>query len=111
MAERITVRIDPDIKELVPGFLDNRRRDVARLQELVTAGAFAEIRLLGHSMKGAGGGYGFDRISELGLVPVDATRVGAIAVPISLDGYVRAMEEREVADRAACRSSSGTAPD
>ena len=66
MSERIPVRIDPDIEDLVPGFLANRGKDVLRLEALVAAGAYADIRLLGHSMKGAGGGYGFDRISELG---------------------------------------------
>lgn len=66
MSERIPIRIDPDIEDLVPGFLANRRKDVLRLDALVAAGAYADIRLLGHSMKGAGGGYGFDRISELG---------------------------------------------
>ena len=66
MSERILVSIDPDIEDLVPGFLANRGRDVLRLEALVAAGAYTDIRLLGHSMKGAGGGYGFDRISELG---------------------------------------------
>lgn len=66
MSERITIAIDPDIAELVPGFLDNRRRDVDKLRALLAAGAFAEVRLIGHSMKGAGGGYGFDAITDIG---------------------------------------------
>ena len=45
-----------------------------------------------------------DRIRELRLIPADAARLEALAVPISLDSYVRAMEAREVADRAACRA-------
>lgn len=68
MSEPIVVAVDPDIGELVPGFLDNRRRDVERLRALVATGSFADVRLIGHSMKGAGGGYGFDRISELGAI-------------------------------------------
>lgn len=66
MSDRIPIRIDPEIEDLIPGFLDNRRKDVEKLRALTATGAFAEIRLLGHSMKGVGGGYGFDRISEIG---------------------------------------------
>lgn len=66
MSERIPIVVDPDLADLIPGFLDNRRRDVATLQVLAAAGGFAEIRRLGHSMKGAGGGYGFDAISDIG---------------------------------------------
>ena len=66
MSERITVVVDPDLADLIPGFLDHRQRDIVRLHDLLAARAYAEIRLIGHSMKGAGGGYGFDRITELG---------------------------------------------
>ncbi|HEU4682977.1 MAG TPA: Hpt domain-containing protein [Nitrospira sp.] len=63
---RLTITIDADLEEIVPGFLDNRRRDVATLQTAMAANDLATIRLLGHRMKGDGGGYGFDRISEIG---------------------------------------------
>lgn len=79
MSERITVVIDPDLADLVPGFLDNRRRDVDKLRALVGAGAFADVRLLGHSMKGAGGGYGFDEITHLGAVIERAALAGDAA--------------------------------
>lgn len=66
MSDRIRIRIDPDLEDLVPGFLDNRRKDVDKLRAAVEARAFDEIRLIGHSMKGVGGGYGFDAITEFG---------------------------------------------
>jgi Hpt domain len=72
---RITVTIDPDLADLVPGFLDNRRRDVAKLADLLESGNFVDIRLIGHSMKGAGGGYGFDEITNIG----DAIERAALA--------------------------------
>jgi HPt (histidine-containing phosphotransfer) domain-containing protein len=86
MTERIQVRIDPDISELVPGFLDNRRRDVERLLALAAVGDFGEIRLIGHSMKGAGGGYGFDRITELGAeIELAALAADAAAVRVAAE--------------------------
>ena len=66
MTDRIAVTIDPDLAELVPGFLNNRRRDVDKLTALLKAGNFTDIRMIGHSMKGAGGGYGFDLITDIG---------------------------------------------
>ncbi len=66
MGDRIKVRVDPDLEDLVPGFLENRRKDVGRLTEFLQVPDFTEIRMIGHSMKGAGGGYGFDEITEIG---------------------------------------------
>jgi hypothetical protein len=55
--ERIVVRADPDIADLIPGFLENRRRDVDKMREALTQGEYETIRVLGHSMKGAAGGH------------------------------------------------------
>ncbi len=62
----ITVYVDPDLKDIVPGFLANRRRDVAEIDHALQNGDFETARVLGHRMKGDGGGYGFDTISDIG---------------------------------------------
>ncbi|MDF0644903.1 MAG: Hpt domain-containing protein [Nitrospira sp.] len=62
----ITVLVDPDLEEIMPIFMRNRRRDVATLRIAVDENDFKTVRLLGHRMKGDGGGYGFDAISEVG---------------------------------------------
>lgn len=66
MKDTIRVAIDPDLRELIPGFLENRRNDVRRLHGALTSLDFETIRILGHRMRGDGGGYGFDRISTIG---------------------------------------------
>lgn len=66
--DRIIAHVDPDLEELIPGFLDNRRRDVDKLRTALAAGDFATVRITGHSMKGAGGGYGFQPITDIGAV-------------------------------------------
>jgi HPt (histidine-containing phosphotransfer) domain-containing protein len=63
---KVTVYIDPDLAEIVPGFLENRRRDVQFLQTALQQDDLTTIRVLGHRMKGDGGGYGFDTISAIG---------------------------------------------
>ena len=62
----ITVHIDPDLEEIVPGFLENRRRDVQALETALQQNNLTQILIIGHRMKGDGGGYGFDAISMLG---------------------------------------------
>ena len=66
MNDKIRVSIDPDLEDLIPGFLGNRRQDVERIRALLAGADFDEVRLIGHSMKGSGGGYGFDPITEYG---------------------------------------------
>ena len=65
-SERFVVHIDPDIEEIVPIFLQNRHDDVESIKKALQQGDFETILLLGHSMKGAGGGYGFDGITDIG---------------------------------------------
>jgi len=64
----ITVFIDPGLEEIIPGFLENRRRDVQALETALQQNNLAQIRMIGHRMKGDGGGYGFDAISMMGDV-------------------------------------------
>jgi HPt (histidine-containing phosphotransfer) domain-containing protein len=65
-SERVTVHIDRDFEGIVPTFLANRRKDLHRLRHALNSADFSTIQMLGHRMKGDGGGYGFDRISEIG---------------------------------------------
>lgn len=65
-SQRVTVSIDPDLEELIPGFLENRRKDAATLVRAIQSRDVEIVRLLGHRMKGDGGGYGFQEISQIG---------------------------------------------
>lgn len=64
--KKIIVKVDADIQDIVPGFLLNRRKDIEKIHSYLGTRDFEPIRILGHSMKGSGGGYGFDKITELG---------------------------------------------
>ncbi len=63
---KILVQIQQDLEAIVPGFLANRRRDLVTIEACLKQGDLTTIRLLGHRMKGDGGGYGFDQISTIG---------------------------------------------
>ncbi|MBI5637512.1 MAG: Hpt domain-containing protein [Nitrospinae bacterium] len=66
--ERIIVKVDADLKELTPGFLQARHEDVAGIAAALETGDWGVVYVLGHSMKGSGGGYGFDEITAIGAV-------------------------------------------
>jgi len=64
--EKIVVKVDPEIADLIPGFLNNREKDIKTMESCLKDGNFEQIERLGHSMKGSGAGYGFKGISEIG---------------------------------------------
>jgi HPt (histidine-containing phosphotransfer) domain-containing protein len=88
--DSITVEVDSEVKPLVPEFLDNRKRDCLLINSLLAELSFSEIRTLGHRMKGAGGSFGFDAISEIGEV-IEEAALAADAVTIG--GAVRQLSE------------------
>jgi len=74
--DRITLRIDPDLADLIPGFLEGRRQDVAAIMKALEQNDDEAIRILGHNMKGCGSGYGFDEITDLGKSLEQAAKKG-----------------------------------
>ena len=64
--EKIVVQIDPDLEDLIPTYLGNRRKDVEAICKALGEKDLETIERLGHTMKGSGGGYGFDIISAIG---------------------------------------------
>ena len=94
--EKIAVTVDADLEDLIPGFLENRARDVRELSSALGRGDFESIRLTGHSMKGSGGGYGFDALTDLGAA-IEAAAKAADATAIAklieeLNEYLQRVE-------------------
>ena len=64
--DTIAVRVDPKLADLVPVFLQNRRQDVIALLDALDRRDHATVQSLGHGMKGAGGSWGFQEITDIG---------------------------------------------
>ena len=64
--DKITVYIDADLEDLIPGFLENRQSDIQAINQALQEENYESVQVIGHGMKGAGGGYGFEEISEIG---------------------------------------------
>jgi HPt (histidine-containing phosphotransfer) domain-containing protein len=58
--------IDPDLLELAPRFLHLVREDLKELSKARSAGDLATLARLGHSLKGAGAGFGFRTLDVIG---------------------------------------------
>ncbi len=67
-AESIGIHVDPRLRRLVPWFKQVQRTNAEAILEALEFGDFEKIRTLGHNMKGSGGAYGFQRVSEIGAV-------------------------------------------
>jgi len=64
--EKIVVNIDIDLEDLISGFLENRQKDILKLEQAFAEQDFETLRSVGHNLKGVGGGYGFHDMTTFG---------------------------------------------
>lgn len=80
LPDPIRIRVEEDLRDVVPGYVGKRRTDVAIYRAALDAGDFDAIRKLAHNMKGTGSGYGLPRLTELGAsIEAAASRSDASA--------------------------------
>ncbi len=77
--EREIVHVDTSFEPLIPKFMANRKKETVVMREAVAAQDFETVRKVSHGMKGAGGSYGFDRISEMAATIEQAAKTGTTA--------------------------------
>lgn len=73
-SDKLVVHVDADLEDIIPEFLENRRADIVALTEALAGKDFEAIRILGHTLKGVGGGYGFHFVTNLGASLEQAAR-------------------------------------
>ncbi|MGZ3774810.1 MAG: Hpt domain-containing protein [Pseudobdellovibrionaceae bacterium] len=62
---KIKVEIDADLEDLIPQFLENRKKDIEVLQQLIEKNDLTALAQLAHKVKGAATSYGFAELGEL----------------------------------------------
>jgi signal transduction histidine kinase/DNA-binding response OmpR family regulator len=65
-APRIRVVVEPDMRDVVPGYLEKRKTELSNFYAALAAGNLASIQAMAHKMKGTGAGYGFPFLTEIG---------------------------------------------
>jgi HPt (histidine-containing phosphotransfer) domain-containing protein len=78
--EKETVLVDASFEPLMPKFLTNRKKEVAAMQDALTAQDFETVAKIAHGAKGAGGSYGFDRITEIAATIEQAAKASDAAI-------------------------------
>lgn len=66
LAEPIRVQVEPALRELVPGFFANRRKDLELIARALHSGNLEAIRVVGHNIRCFSRVYGFDDLTVLG---------------------------------------------
>ncbi len=66
MPDRVIVELDEDLSDLIPGFLTRKRADVITILDANARRDYAEISRIAHRVKGEGGSYGFQTMTEIG---------------------------------------------
>jgi signal transduction histidine kinase/DNA-binding response OmpR family regulator len=81
---RVQISVDPELMDLMPGFLERRLADVSAVDAHLRKGEFQPIRRLGDTLHALGGTYGVPAISEQG------SRLEAAAALGDREGVARA---------------------
>jgi PAS domain S-box-containing protein len=78
-AER-TLRAARRLAEQTPAYLRNCRENLAVIQDALTRSDFPTVILLGHNLRGSGGGFGFQPLSDIGGGLEQAAAVADLAL-------------------------------
>jgi len=65
-SKRILVKVRAILADMVPGYLEARRKEVTAIREALGRNDYDPIRVMGHNMKGTGSSYGFTPITDIG---------------------------------------------
>jgi len=66
MSDKIHLSVEPALRELVPGFLANRRKDLEVIGRALHSGNLEAIRVVGHNIRCFSRVYGFEDLTALG---------------------------------------------
>jgi HPt (histidine-containing phosphotransfer) domain-containing protein len=64
--DKIQLSVEPALRELVPGFLANRRKDVEAIGRALGSGNLEAIKVVGHNIRCFSQVYGFEDLTALG---------------------------------------------
>jgi len=95
---RDRVTLDASFEPLVERFLTNRRSDAEAMRLALTTRDWAALAAIAHAVKGVGGTFGFDRLSEMAAaIERAAARTDADAAAAGLTEIGAYLERVEVA--------------
>jgi CheY-like chemotaxis protein len=94
--DAIRIRANPTLADLIPEFLENRRNDVTAIRDALLEGDFEIIERLGHGMRGAGGSWGFQGITDIGAALEEAAKYSDAGTSLKWVGELSSYLDRLV---------------
>ena len=65
MTNKIHLIIDKELADIFPGFFENRKLDLEKIEKYLTQCNFNQIKFISHQMAGNCGGYGMPHLGLL----------------------------------------------
>lgn len=79
MSQITIVTIDSDLEEIVPSFLENRKKDLTQIKDFLAQSNWDNIESIAHKLAGNAGSYGFNELGHIGAALEDACKAGDVA--------------------------------
>lgn len=64
--ESIKVKIDEELRSIIPTYLASRREDIGRLRRALASMDYQSVVYMAHVIRGNGAAFGFERLGTLG---------------------------------------------
>jgi len=97
MTQRATVEVKRYLEPVVPRFLANCQKRIDSMRTALQEHDLIQVRVAGHHLKGAGGGYGFPVITEFGARIEKAAAEGDDgSIALCLDEFATYLSSIEV---------------
>ncbi|MBT5093957.1 MAG: Hpt domain-containing protein [Halobacteriovoraceae bacterium] len=91
--QSIVVKVDSDLKEIMPTFLENRKKDIGALKGLQESNDFKAIEVIGHKLAGNAGSYGLSDLGDIGVSLEEAAgKEDVAAIGLNCQKYQTYME-------------------
>jgi len=78
MSQIIIVTIDSELQEIVPSFLENRKKDLIQIKDFLANSKWDNIESIAHKLAGNAGSYGFNDLGNIGASLEDACKAGDV---------------------------------
>jgi HPt (histidine-containing phosphotransfer) domain-containing protein len=93
MSAKKLFKISAELQEIMPGYLQNRVKDIVTLEAAVAKCDFHTLNTIGHKIKGTAGGYGLDPLSSIGAEIEVAGKTQDLALGQTKVGEMKAFLE------------------
>ncbi len=102
------VFVEKELMPLIPEFIENRKKDLLSLENAIERGDYNAINITANNLKGSGGSYGIDAITEFGhalLTALEAKDIQGLKVLLkNYASYINHLDIQEKTAKKICQN-------